>query len=540
MTTDSNNQIPKSLAARIAATMEARGVQRMFGVPGGGSSLDLIEAAADRGIEFVLCRTENAAGIMASVTGELTGIPGVVLTGIGPGAASAVNGVAYASLERAPIIVLTDAHDEGATTPPHQIFDQQSLFRPISKAQQRLTPADGATSFEQLFDLASSEPPGPVHIDLSSQDARTESLAPTLWESPGLPDPDPETIEMAIKRIAGAKKPVLVVGLQCRAADRAAAANHLATSLHGPVLTTYKAKGVFAEADPRNIGLYTGAKLDNTVLAEADLLIFCGVDPVEMIPGNWSHTAPALVISESPELSWPFSPDPILVGSVSKIADLLAGQPSKSEWSGEDFARHRSRLRDSVTNQAATGRSPDDIVDAVSNAAPQSARLAVDAGAHMFSAMTRWPANRPHDVLKSNGLSTMGYAVPAALASCLQEPTRPTIALTGDGGMMMSLAELSTAARLEANITVVVLNDAALSLIDIKQQRQQRPPLGVRYPQVDFATAARGMGCNSWKVGTQDPLEFALAEAFESQGPTLLDVSLDPSGYRDQLAALRG
>ncbi|MEE2997059.1 MAG: thiamine pyrophosphate-binding protein, partial [Pseudomonadota bacterium] len=244
MTTDSNNKIPKSLAARIAATMEARGVQRVFGVPGGGSSLDLIEAAADRGIEFVLCRTENAAGIMASVTGELTGVPGVVLTGIGPGAASAVNGVAYASLERAPIIVLTDAHDESATTPPHQIFDQQSLFRPISKAQQRLTPADGSTSFERLFDLASSEPPGPVHIDLSSQDARAESLAPSPWESSGLPDTDPETIATAIKRIAGAKRPVLVVGLQCRAADRAAAANHLATSLRGPVLTTYKAKGV--------------------------------------------------------------------------------------------------------------------------------------------------------------------------------------------------------------------------------------------------------------------------------------------------------
>ncbi len=540
MTVDASNKTPKSLAARIAETMEARGVQRMFGVPGGGSSLDLIDAAADHDIEFVLCRTENAAGIMASVTGELTGVPGVVLTGIGPGAASVVNGVAYASLERAPIIVITDAHDESATAPPHQIFDQQSLFRPISKAQQRLTPADGATSFERLFDLASTEPPGPVHIDISAQDARAESRPPAPWEPPRLPDTDPEPIETAIKRIADAKRPVMVVGLQCRAADRAAAAKQLANSLRGPVLTTYKAKGVFAEAEPSNIGLYTGAKLDNTVLAEADLLIFCGVDPVEMIPGNWTHTSPAIVISETSGLSWPFSADSILVGSVSKIADLLSRQPSGSEWSGEDLATHRSRLRDSVTNQVATGRSPDDIVDAVVNAAPQNARLTVDAGAHMFSAMTRWPANRPHDILKSNGLSTMGYAVPAALASCLEEPTRPTIALTGDGGMLMSLAELSTAARLEANITVVVLNDAALSLIDIKQQRQQRPPLGVRYPQVDFATAARGMGCNTWKVGTQDPLEFALAEAFESQGPTLLDVSVDPSGYRDQMTALRG
>ena len=106
--------------------------------------------------------------------------------------------------------------------------------------------------------------------------------------------------------------------------------------------------------------------------------------------------------------------------------------------------------------------------------------------------------------------------------------------------MMMSLAELSTAARLGANLTVVVLNDAALSLIDIKQQLQQRPPLGVRYPRADFATAARGMGCEGWTVGGQDPLEFALAEAFEADGPALVDITVDPSGYRDQLIALRG
>ena len=201
---------------------------------------------------------------------------------------------------------------------------------------------------------------------------------------------------------------------------------------------------------------------------------------------------------------------------------------------------HRSRLRDAASNQSTSGRSPDEIIDAVAAAAPQSARIAVDAGAHMFSAMTRWPANAPHDVLKSNGLSTMGYAVPAALASWLQEPDRPAIAVTGDGGMMMSLSELSTAARLNANLTTIVLNDAALSLIDIKQQRQQRPPLGVRYPQVDFASAARGLGCNSWKVGALDPLEFALMEAFETEGPTLVDATVDPSGYRDQLISLRG
>ena len=309
MTNDANANPSLTLAERIADTLAVNGVRRIFGVPGGGSSLDLIDAAADRGIEFVLCRTETAAAIMAAVTGELTSIPGVVLTGIGPGAASVVNGIAYASLERAPVVVFTDAHDQTATAPPHQIFDQPSLFGPISKAQERLSPPDGATSFERLFELAAAEPPGPVHIDLSARDAGANSPAPSPWDRASLPVPETAPLENSSELLASARRPVLIVGLQCRHDERADAANTLADSLGCPVMTTYKAKGIVPESSPLNVGLYTGAKLDNSVLAEADLILFCGVDPVEMIPGKWPHSAPVIVLSETPRLAWPFEPD---------------------------------------------------------------------------------------------------------------------------------------------------------------------------------------------------------------------------------------
>lgn len=104
----------------------------------------------------------------------------------------------------------------------------------------------------------------------------------------------------------------------------------------------------------------------------------------------------------------------------------------------------------------------------------------------------------------------------------------------------MCLGELSTAAGLGARLTVIVLNDAALSLIDVKQQRRQHPPVGVRYPSVDFAAAARGLGCAAWTVGRREPLQPVLAEALAHDGPGLIDIDVDPSGYRDQLASLRG
>ena len=166
-------------------------------------------------------------------------------------------------------------------------------------------------------------------------------------------------------------------------------------------------------------------------------------------------------------------------------------------------------------------------------------RFTIDAGAHMISAMARIQASEARQVLKSTGLSTMGFALPAAIASALVEPERRTIAFTGDGGLMMCLAELSTAARLGCRLTVIVLNDAALSLIDVKQQRRQDRPVGVRYPAVDFAASAMGQGCRAWKIAPHKPVQPAISAALAHNGTSLIDVAVDPEPYGDQLAALR-
>ena len=196
----------------------------------------------------------------------------------------------------------------------------------------------------------------------------------------------------------------MIVGLQCRSSDRADAANNLVSMLGAPVLATYKAKGVIPDTHPLYVGLYTGAKLDNTVLTEADLIIFFGADPIEMIPGDWPHSAPVIVISETPQLAWPFKPKTELTGSVLKNARALGIHRNNTAWTKLEIETHRKRLRNAIAISKTAGRSPDEIINAVIATAPKNSRLAVDAGAHMFSCMTHWPADRPHDVLKSNGL----------------------------------------------------------------------------------------------------------------------------------------
>jgi acetolactate synthase-1/2/3 large subunit len=134
----------------------------------------------------------------------------------------------------------------------------------------------------------------------------------------------------------------------------------------------------------------------------------------------------------------------------------------------------------------------------------------------------------------------MAFALPAGLAAALHDPQRGAVAMTGDGGLMMCMGELVTAAQQQANLTVIVFNDGSLSLIDIKRQEIQLPDLGFSWNRPDFAAAARGFGCTAWRVTDAAELEDALNNAAATSGPCLIDVHLDPDGYIEQMRALRG
>lgn len=534
--------MPKpTLAQAIVEVLAEHGVHRMFGVPGGGSSLDLIDAAAKLGIDFVLTHTETAGAIMASVTGELSDTPGVVLTGIGPGAASVVNGVAYASLERSPLIVLTDCHEPDPHVPSHQSFDQCALFAPLAKATHRLRPTDGRAMVERLASSAMRLPRGPVHIDLSSEDAAA-TMADRLDPPAEVASPVPmstESLSAARALLSGCRRPLIIAGLQARDDRAAAGLERLAAAWQCPVMTTYKAKGTLSDAHPNLVGLFTGAAADTECVQRSDCIVCYGLDTIELIPNRWCYEAPVVVLAAGPGSPPPFEPAVALQGRLCELAANVLDALSGSDWNEAEIEFLRASAS-SLSRMSGRGHTAETVVRATQTAAPRDCRATVDSGAHMFAAMALLRAEGPYDVLKSNGLSTMGFALPAAIASSLEQPERPVLAFTGDGGIAMCLAELATAARHECRIMVVVLNDAALSLIDIKQQRQQRPSMGVRYPAVDYAGAATALGCRGFRVGPDERLEPTLGTALSERGPALIDVQIDPAGYADQLSALRG
>ena len=525
-----------SLATEIIQRLKASGVKRIFGIPGGGSSLALIEAAGRAGLAFILTRTETAAAFMAAVTGESTGTPGVLLTGIGPGATSAVNGIAYAFLEKSPVILITD----GPASTPHQALDQNALYLPITKHQGRLRPDEGAAAIETAIHTALAKPWGPVQLDLTADDASAPvSGKPVTVHNTDDPALLPEEIEQAGHLLAASRKPVILAGLEARHGSAPKALRHMAEALSCPVLLSYKASGVLPASHAGFAGLFTGAVAEAGILHAADLIILFGLDGIEIIPGRWPYECPVLELRAAPATPLPVEPAGRVTGDLSVIAEKLAPDFSISVWPSEKIAQAREDITRTLTLHGA-GHTAESAMKAAAERAAPGTRLTVDAGAHMFSALSCWPAETPLSVFKSNGLSSMGYALPAAIALSLENPQTPVLAVTGDGGMMMCLSELATAAEQACNITVLVINDAALSLIDVKQQRQQYQPSGVHTRTIDFAACAMALGCKAWRAGPEDDIRPVLKEAFAQDGPTLIDVTANADGYGGQLVRLRG
>lgn len=525
-----------TLASAIAGVLKTYGVKRIFGIPGGGSSLALMEAAGRADIEFVLTRTETAGAIMAAVTGELTGTPGVLLTGIGPGAASAVNGIAYASLEKAPVILLSD----GPASTPHQALDQNGLYAPITKLQGQLRADRGAADFTNAIETAMTPPWGPVQLDLSSADAtakiETSETKPLNTKAAAVSDKD---MEKAAELIAASRRPIILAGLEARHGEAPQALRKLADTLACPVLASYKASGVLPASHPGFAGLFTGAIAEADVIHAADLIILFGFDAIEIIPGRWPYKSPVVDLCRAEATPLPLDPDCRVTGELARMVEILLPDLNASAWTADEIAGARRDIA-ARFSLAGPGQTVQSVIEAAAELAPDGTRLTVDAGAHMFAALAFWGAQEPFGVLKSNGLSTMGYALPAAIASALEEPERHVLAVTGDGGLMMCLAELTTTAERGCNITVIVINDAALSLIDIKQQRHQYQQRGVRYPGVDFAASAEALGCRGWRVAGGANVSTALREAFSTAGPTLIDVICNADGYGEQLLRIRG
>jgi acetolactate synthase-1/2/3 large subunit len=532
-----------SIADLVARTCAAHGVRRAFGVPGGGSSLDLIAAFARHGIGFVLCRTETGATLAAAADAELRHGFGVSLATQGPGTASAMNGLAHALLDRAPVLFISDGWTrERAAYDTHQVFDQQRMSSAVAKATSRLESDDPARELDQVIASMLAPPWGPAHIVLTSENARRTVSASTAV---ALDVPSSAAIDWRgepAARLSQARRPVMLVGLEARQRGAATRIKQMAHRLNCPVLTTYKAKGIVPDDADHLVGHVTGGAAEYECIAEADLIILCGFDPVELIGKPWPYQAPVLDIGLAPHPVHYVEPQDAAYGPLCASLDALLPACQPSTWTADRIAELRAGMRDRLRYTGhGVGLSPQEVVEvALATTAGTAVGITVDAGAHMFSAMGFWQARHAGSALISNGLATMAFALPAGIARALHRPDEATLVFTGDGGLMMCAGELATAAQARARLCVIVFNDASLSLIELKQRGRGMERTGVDFGQVDYASVARGFGLKGFTARDPHEYEAALRQALAADGPCLIDVRVDPSGYIDQAKALRG
>jgi acetolactate synthase-1/2/3 large subunit len=520
------------LAKVLAEGVRDRGADVVFGFPGGGPNLEVVGAAVEAGLRFVLTHGETTACMMAATYGLLTGRPGLAIATRGPGAACSVNGAAQATLDRFPLLLVTDCVPSADRDLfGHQRFDQQQMLSPVTKFSGRLSnSATAASAVRTALDLAAARPAGAVHMDYDPTGREIAAPAPATPTETG-----DAVVAEAAAMVRAADKPVVIVGLEAQSSSPSVLA--AVERLGCPVLTTYQALGVIPEGHPQQAGLFTSGVIEASLLDEADLILAIGFDQVEPMPFRWRYDVPVVSVSEVPASASlaPISTE--VIGPLARMLDRVVVQACCG-WKPDAGAAALAVARATLFATSTGGFGPLELAAEVVSAAPSTTIATVDAGAHFLAILPFWPAVAPLQLLISNGLATMGFAVPAAIAAALARPSQPVVCMVGDGGLAMTVAELETLARLKLPVTVVVFDDAALSLIEIKQKPGQGGAAAVRFAPVDYAQVASAMGLDSVVVATAAEARAALSSGWDRS--RLIDARIDPATYSPLMTATRG
>jgi acetolactate synthase-1/2/3 large subunit len=262
-------------------------------------------------------------------------------------------------------------------------------------------------------------------------------------------------------------------------------------------------------------------------LERADVLMGVGFDPVEC-DKDWYASQRVLNLSRAPTVEGRYAPVERL-GGIAENLEALTPLVGSRPWPPNEIEVLRARLR--VPPIEGNGLSPLEAVRALREALPRETILTCDVGSHKYYAGQFWRSYEPHTFFMSNGLSAMGYGVPAAIAARLQFPVPPVVALVGDGGMLMMLHNLAFLRHYNVPVIIVVFVDESLSMIRIGQQRRELEPYGVDFPAPDFAGVAAGFGIRGFRATSLDALKRTVEDAARARTAAVIHVPINIREY---------
>jgi acetolactate synthase-1/2/3 large subunit len=521
------------VAKYLATELAERGVKYVFGIPG-GPSIPYINEFKKAGIEFILTSSETAAGVMADVTGRLTGVPGICHATYGPGATNLATGVGGAMLDRSPMIALTTEVPVKIRQRTIQMnIDHQLLFEPITKATSIMHPKNACDIINDAFDLATSELCGPVHIGLPSDIA--EKLVPADRNCLDIEDWDQEIMidSETAYLLEYARKPLLVVGLT---AARKGMENELIKFLDQhpmPVILTPMAKGIIPHSHPCYAGVlfHAYSNLLKGLIEDCDLVIGLGYDPVEYNYESWMPEVPLIHINSVDTDMPPKIMVKHIIGNIEGVPEMISQMLSeKVEWDLTRVQTVKSEIFAPLAKRGSTF-SPVAVLKTLQKELPDNTILTLDVGSHIHLFGQLWSTPAVGNLLMTNGWSAMGFGIPAAIAAKLNNTDTPVACVTGDGGFLMVAGEIITARRLNLNIVVIVLSDGELNLIKLKQKNQNIDTYGVDLYNGDLFASDTFLGVPVLEATNVTTFRKAISSAFKIDGPVIINAKIDPSGY---------
>lgn len=524
-------------ADHLAACLAAAGATHAFGIPG-GEVLALVDALERAGVRFALAKHENAAGFMAEGHWRVTGALPVLVATLGPGVANAMNVVANAHQDRVPLIFITGCVDRDlAESYTHQVFDHQAALRPIVKASFRAESGTEDLVAQKAIRIALQGRPGPVHIDLPISVAEARSPRRAATAIARRPSAGPLDLTEARDRLSRAQRPLVIAGLDVVSERGAQALDEFLTRTGAPLLTTYKAKGLVREDDPRVVGAVgLSPKADAIVrplIDSADLIILAGYDPIEMRQGwrqPWRADKNVIDIVAQDMPHGMHTASLTLEGDVAALLSRLCEEVEAANgWRNGAAELARAAMREAfATNHRTWG--PHAVFAGLNAALPSGSVATADSGAHRILMSQMWRCEAPARLLQSTGLCTMGCALPLAIGAALGSQ-RPALCVVGDAGLEMTLGELATLRDLELPVVIAVLVDRSLGLIALKQRQQNLARAGVDFGGTDFAAVARAMGGHGVDIENAATLEREARAGFSRKGFTLLACHISEDAY---------
>lgn len=525
-------------------------VEYIFGIP--GAKIDRVfDTLEDKGPKLIVARHEQNAAFMAQGIGRMTGNPGVVITTSGPGVSNLATGLVTATDEGDPILAISgQVKRSDLLKRSHQSMKNVAMMDPVTKyAVEVNDPNTLSETIANAYREAKSGKPGASFVSIP-QDV-TDSLVSVKAIKP-LTDPklgsaSVDDINYLAQAIRNAQLPVLLLGNGASTSKVTQAIRQLLTAVKLPVVETFQGAGIVSrelEEDTffGRVGLFRNQPGD-MLLKKADLVIAIGYDPIEYEARNWNAEISARIIVidvAQAEIDTYFQPERELIGDIADTIQLLL--PAINGYSlPKTSVAYLQNLKKNVVEDVKFDRKtkdglvhPLDVIDVLQDNTTDDMTVTVDVGSHYIWTARYFKSYEPRHLLFSNGMQTLGVALPWAISAALIRPNTTIISLSGDGGFLFSAQELETAVRFQLPIIHLIWNDGKYNMVEFQEEMKYGRSSGVDFGPVDFVKYAESFGARGYRVDGKESFEQTLKQVLEEvkHGPILIDIPID---YKDNI-----